>query len=104
MDEAYRSAEFFRTNLLLLYGNKDEIIPREPVFEFYKRLPSGGQGQQQMILYENGYHMLLRDLQSDIVMKDIVDWINDQAKPVSSLQNNLVLSSTLFETKSAGGF
>jgi alpha-beta hydrolase superfamily lysophospholipase len=88
MDEAYRSAEFFRTNLLLLYGNKDEIIPREPVFEFYKRLPSGGQGQQQMILYENGYHMLLRDLQSEVVMKDIVDWINDQAKPVSSLQNN----------------
>lgn len=89
MDEAYRGAELFRTNVLLLYGNKDEIIPRKPVFEFYKRLPSGIQGQQQMILYENGYHMLLRDLQSEIVMKDIVEWINDQAKPVSSLQNNL---------------
>lgn len=89
MDEAYRGAELFRTKVLLLYGNKDEIIPRKPVFEFYKRLPSGVQGQQQMILYENGYHMLLRDLQSKIVMKDIVEWINDQAKPVSSLQNNL---------------
>jgi alpha-beta hydrolase superfamily lysophospholipase len=85
MDEAYRSAELFTTKSLLLYGKKDEIIPRKPVFEFYKRLPSAVQGQQQMILYENGYHMLLRDLQSEIVMKDIVDWINDQAKPVSSL-------------------
>ena len=43
-----------------------------------------------MILYENGYHMLLRDLQSEIVMKDIVDWINEPAKPVSSLQSNLL--------------
>ena len=85
MDEAYRSAELFTTKSLLLYGKKDEIIPQKPVFEFYKRLPSAVQGQQQMILYENGYHMLLRDLQSEIVMKDIVDWINDQAKPLSSL-------------------
>lgn len=93
MDEAYRSAELFRTNSLLLYGKKDEIIPQEPIFKFYKRLPLGVQGQQQMILYENGYHMLLRDLQSEIVMKDIVDWINDQATPVSSLQNNLAKRS-----------
>ncbi len=39
-----------------------------------------------MILYEHGYHMLLRDLQAEIVLQDIVDWINDPAKPVSSLQ------------------
>ena len=86
MDEAYRSAHLLGTNLLLLYGNKDEIIPQKPVLDFYKRLPLRVQGQQQMILYENGYHMLLRDLQSAIVMKDIVDWINGQAKPVSSLK------------------
>ena len=89
MDEAYRSAELFKTNSLILYGKKDEIIPRKPVVEFHKRLPPGVQGRQQMIIYENGYHMLLRDLQSEIVMKDIVDWINDPGKPVSSLQNNL---------------
>ena len=90
MDEAYRSAELFKTKSLILYGEKDEIIPQKPVFEFYKRLPSRLQGQQQMILYKNGYHMLLRDLQSEIVMKDIVDWINEPAKPVSSLQSNLL--------------
>ena len=75
MDEAYRSAERFRTKSLLLYGEKDEIIPREPVEKFYQRLPSRGQGLQQMILYENGYHMLLRDLQADVVQKDIARWI-----------------------------
>jgi alpha-beta hydrolase superfamily lysophospholipase len=90
MDEAYRSAELFKTKSLILYGEKDEIIPQKPVFEFYKRLPARLQEQQQMILYKNGYHMLLRDLQSEIVMKDIVDWINEPAKPLSSLQSNLL--------------
>jgi len=88
MDAAYNSAEQLHINSLILYGKKDEIIPKKPVIEFYKRLPSAGQEQQQMILYENGYHMLLRDLQAEVVSEDIVDWINGQPKPVfSSLQN-----------------
>ena len=29
--------------------------------------------------------MLLRDLQAEIVLQDIVDWIDDQAESVSSL-------------------
>jgi alpha-beta hydrolase superfamily lysophospholipase len=78
MDKAFKSAERFRVMSLILYGEKDEIIPREPVFDFYKRLPLKSQDQQRMILYENGYHMLLRDLQSEKVLKEIVDWINDQ--------------------------
>ena len=80
MDAAYRSAEHLKTNVLILYGEKDEIIPRKPVVEFQKRLPTGGQVRQQIIYYKNGYHMLMRDLQSEIVMKDIVDWINGQKK------------------------
>jgi alpha-beta hydrolase superfamily lysophospholipase len=89
MDAAYHSAEHLRINLLLLYGNNDEIIPKKPVFEFYRRLPATGTEQQQMILYENGYHMLLRDLQAEDVIEDIVNWIKEQPKPVlSSFLNN----------------
>jgi alpha-beta hydrolase superfamily lysophospholipase len=89
MDAAYIGAERLRINSLLLYGEKDEIIPKKPVFEFYKRLPLTGQKRQQMILYENGYHMLLRDLQAEVVINDIVDWINQQPKLVfSSFLNN----------------
>jgi len=80
MDKAFDSAEQFRAPSLILYGEKDEIIPREPVFDFYQRLPLRSQGRQRMILYENGYHMLLRDLQSAKVLTDIFAWINDQAK------------------------
>jgi alpha-beta hydrolase superfamily lysophospholipase len=85
MDRAFESAEQLRSKLLLLYGEKDEIIPQEPVSSFYQRLPLRYQGRQQMILYEQGYHMLLRDLQAEIVLQDIVDWIDDQAESVSSL-------------------
>jgi len=75
MDEAYAHAERLENRLLLLYGEKDEIIPRDPTLSFYNRLPLRSQAQQRMILYENGYHMLLRDLQADVVLQDIVDWI-----------------------------
>ena len=66
MDKAYDSAEQLTGRLLLLYGEKDEIIPPQPVLSFYRRLPMQSQVQQQMILYEEGYHMLLRDLQAEV--------------------------------------
>jgi len=79
MDTAYKNAELLKVNTLILYGDKDEIIPRKPVIEFYNRLPLRGQEQQKILFYKNGYHMLLRDLQSEIVLQDIVEWITNQA-------------------------
>ena len=78
MDKAFDSAEAFRATSLILYGEKDEVIPRKPVFDFYERLPLRVQSQQRMILYDNGYHMLLRDLQAEKVLTDIIDWIDGQ--------------------------
>ena len=78
MDKAYENAELLRNKLILLYGEKDEIIPREPTFSFYRRLPLRDQ-EQRMILYERGYHMLLRDHQAEMVRQDIVEWIKKQA-------------------------
>ncbi len=79
MDEAYRGAEYMDNDVLLLYGKKDEIIPQKPVMNFLKRLSIERKGRK-FILYENGYHMLLRDLQAKIVRTDIVEWIKKQAK------------------------
>ncbi|MBM9515112.1 alpha/beta hydrolase [Desulfogranum marinum] len=90
MDEAYRNAELLRVNTLILYGEKDEIIPREPVFKLYKRLPlREDQVRPQLIVYENGYHMLLRDLQAENVMSDIVEWIKAQHKFSPVFEKNL---------------
>jgi acylglycerol lipase len=78
MDKAFAGADRFRASSLILYGEKDEVIPRNPVFDFYKRLPLKSSGRQRMILYENGYHMLLRDIQSEKVITDIIAWIDAQ--------------------------
>ena len=77
MDASYASAENYNLKTLVLYGHRDEIIPEKPVLDAFQRFPVKPAGQKQLILYKNGYHMLLRDLQAENVMKDIVAWLND---------------------------
>jgi hypothetical protein len=38
----------------------------------------------QVGYYKDGYHMLLRDLQGDIVLRDIVSWIKKPKAPLPS--------------------
>jgi alpha-beta hydrolase superfamily lysophospholipase len=77
MDAAYASADNYSLKTLVLYGNKDEVIPKEPVLDAFRRFPIEPADKKQLILYENGYHMLLRDLEAENVMKDIVEWLNE---------------------------
>jgi len=84
MDQTYSSAVELRCNALILYGQQDEIIPRAPVMSFYRRLPGRSVGTQQLIIYQNGYHMLLRDLQAKVVLKDIFDWLNGRRDTVAA--------------------
>ncbi len=77
MDEAYEAADSYSLKTLVLYGHHDQIIPREPVLNAFQRFAAESPGQKQLIIYENGYHMLLRDLQAEKVMQDIVAWINE---------------------------
>jgi hypothetical protein len=37
-----------------------------------------------MVLYPAGYHMLTRDLQADVVLQDVVTWIQDTSLPMPS--------------------
>jgi alpha-beta hydrolase superfamily lysophospholipase len=80
MDAGFERADRFSLPTLVLYGDNDEIIPRQPVLDAYHRFPEAVPGQKQLILYEKGYHMLMRDLQAEKVLQDIVDWVNEQGK------------------------
>ena len=75
MDAGYERADQLNLTTLVLYGRSDEIIPKEPVLDMFHRIPEPFPGRKQMILYENGYHMLMRDLQAEKVLQDIVDWV-----------------------------
>ena len=77
MDAAYTAADNYSLKTLVVYGHKDEVIPKEPVLDAFRRFPIDPADKKQLILYENGYHMLLRDLKAENVMKDIVEWLNE---------------------------
>lgn len=87
MDAAYASAGTFSLKTLVLYGRHDEIIPPEPVLDVFRRFAAEPAGQKELILYEEGYHMLLRDLQAEKVMADIVAWVNKPATGIEAAGN-----------------
>jgi len=74
MDLAADSTSGLTQKSLILYGEHDQIVPREPTCRWLKTLPR--EMQENTILYENGYHMLNRDLQAQQVLDDIVSWID----------------------------
>ncbi|HLO75718.1 MAG TPA: alpha/beta fold hydrolase, partial [Magnetospirillum sp.] len=83
MDAATAAAPRVRLPALVLYGEKDEIIPADPTWAMIETLPDTA-GSQRVALYPNGYHMLLRDLQAKVVLDDIVSWIDAPAAPLPS--------------------
>jgi alpha-beta hydrolase superfamily lysophospholipase len=74
---------------LLLYGENDEIIPALPTCELLASLPLGSDRQWRAVLYPNGYHMLLRDLQAGVVYRDLQAWLQD---PAASLPSGMEVS------------
>lgn len=85
MDHAFYSANNISANTLLLYGEKDEVIPQQPMYQFLKKLVLAKQQPAPKIaLYKNGYHMLLRDLQAATLWKDIKDWMSSTTASFAS--------------------
>lgn len=88
MDDAYNSATLFRANTLILYGEKDELIPKEPTYTFLQKFLDKDSAIKTVALYPHGYHMLLRDLQAPTAWKDIAAWINNNPAKLPSGADN----------------
>jgi alpha-beta hydrolase superfamily lysophospholipase len=84
MDAALTGASAIQAPVLLLYGEHDEVIPMDPTFQASRDLPQREDGRQRLALYEDGWHMLLRDLGAEVVLSDIAEWIADPAAPLPS--------------------
>ena len=84
MDQALAAAPRLTQPSLILYGEKDEIIPRNAMFRMLRSLPAAERWRQRIALYARGYHMLLRDLQAETVWKDVEAWLDDPAGPLPS--------------------
>jgi acylglycerol lipase len=84
MDTALASAPGVTVPMLLLYGDRDELVPREPTERFIDALPFPERRTRRIAWYEAGYHMLLRDLEGPLVWRDVEGWIGDHAAPLPS--------------------
>ncbi len=82
MDEAAAAAPKITVPVLYLYGLKDQVVPETPSRKVMASLTS----PNKQVIYENGYHMLLHDLQRETVYRDILEWVGPHkiATPVST--------------------
>ncbi len=80
MDDAFDAAPMLATPTLMLYGENDELIPRDATFEMLERLAA----PHRIAIYPEGWHMLLRDLGAQAPLGDIAAWITDRSAPLPS--------------------
>jgi alpha-beta hydrolase superfamily lysophospholipase len=73
MDEARTAPDHITAAppILFLYGANDQIIPKEPTEAVIQALD----GKATVKRYDHGYHMLLRDLEGEMVDREVGDWI-----------------------------
>ncbi|MGD2137754.1 MAG: lysophospholipase [Gammaproteobacteria bacterium] len=77
MESALLDSSELALPALILYGERDEIIPVGAFCRMLHALPGTTAGQWRFVLYPKGYHMLSRDLQSDTVLEDMLAWLLD---------------------------
>lgn len=92
MDRAMAAAASLRGPALILYGENDQLIPAGATAEMLKRMPPNLDGHRRVGLYPHGWHMLLHDLQRQVVWMDIAAWITDPSAPLPSAADDHALA------------
>lgn len=82
MDDALASPPNIRVPTLYLYGQKDQIIPKPPTVAALKAFPASA--PLHAAYYPNGWHIVLRDKQAEIVLRDVVAFIENPSAPLPS--------------------
>jgi len=84
MDTALAAAPKVTAPMLLLAGDRDEVVPPGATRTWIEHLPYQSRLTRRIALYAEGYHMLLRDLEAPLVLRDIAGWIADRGAPLPS--------------------
>jgi alpha-beta hydrolase superfamily lysophospholipase len=104
MDEAFNNAALIHGKTLMLYGEKDDIIPKEPTHVFLQTFLETAINEKTVAFYQNGYHMLLRDLQAETVWTDIAAWIKNKSTHLPSgadIRAKQALAKNMYQTTNA---
>ena len=77
MDQARNAPEHLNNSppILLLYGKNDQVIPAKPTEAVIKELGPRAEVHRD----DNGYHMLLRDLDGQTQWQEVAEWIGKEA-------------------------
>lgn len=88
MDDALAAAPRFDVPVLIQLGARDDLIPGAPSELMVSRLPPVPPGRRRVVVYREGYHMLLRDLKGAVPTLDIAHWaLNPGQKLPSDIAN-----------------
>ncbi|MBL8710834.1 MAG: alpha/beta fold hydrolase [Rhodospirillaceae bacterium] len=63
------------------YGGREDILDKGAVADSIGRFRAHPEGDLHLALYRNGHHLLLRDLESRIILDDIAAWLAAQSTP-----------------------
>jgi pimeloyl-ACP methyl ester carboxylesterase len=74
MDSALKGSAKLTPPALVLFGAKDQLVAPGLASEMVARLPR----DIPVAVYENGWHMMLRDLGAETVLRDIAVWVSDR--------------------------
>ncbi len=83
MDEAMEAVPKVAGPVLVLYGDNEDILPAEPVNRALSSFRTDAAGPD-VAVYPQGWHMLLRDLNAEVVWRDVLSWIGDRDAPLPS--------------------
>jgi len=83
MDATLEAAPRLDATALVMYGARDDIVPREAIRRFVDALPPEPR-RQRLAWYDHGYHMLLRDLEGPVVVADVASWVTAPRAPLPS--------------------
>ncbi len=78
MDEARSRAPDLETPTFVLIGEQDQIIPPAAQWTFVRKI---GASRCTVAAYPNGWHLLLRDHDRQLVWDDILAWVGRRAPP-----------------------
>jgi alpha-beta hydrolase superfamily lysophospholipase len=80
MERGWRDIDRIRAPTAFLYGAHDQIIPPPAAISAAARLRAPG----RTLYYAQGWHLLLRDLQAEVVWRDCEAFIRDPSAPPPS--------------------
>ena len=87
MDAALSDSAKLAVPALIMIGARDEIVPNNASATMLSKLTPTNQ-QPRVAIYDQGYHMLLRDLDRQTVWDDVAAWITAPTKKLPSGMDN----------------